>query len=808
MQITIANDTRLGHDMIVIKLSPLRMEKNDLTSTAHPDNGFLISLDMWKWRLIVVVLVPWIQLSLAIPLAVMGWRAGASWLWVSAWLGIMGLLTLIEGLSLRGPRLGQILIDRRSNRLRLRPTKSKGLSDDEPLALAPYSDAPLAAWNKRFSFIGPMAVLILSWVSAVLAGRLLPPSSALSMLLVLMFGFAVVPFVRVLLARLNHTRSSLRQFSFWLVVAGTILATIALNPLIGDTLTVVSVAAYFALLYGTTYAALRLWTGERGWNEALNELSQTFLEKKYGGDDFNDMAEEIGRRLRYVRIAILVPDGPDHLILAGSHGFSERAAAQRVPIAGSLTGRVYESCAAVACNDVDACAAYVPAENERTKAELAVPVMYRGEIFAVLDVQSPYLGVFDLPDVHTLETIARVIGAILAANRQNRSYEVAVGIWEEIIGEAGHEMANDAALFEHFAIAARKLLGVDLVTYYPLTLSGRPQMEPLISGEFREPEKMCVPTLDVDDVVVPFIVAWQPVFASDVQLEPRFLGTQKPESIGFVKREEVRSACFLPVGTRQERLGALFLNFRKPVDFDAMRKFTALALAQAYTVAASRNRYRTGYHHGFGRPEMNLHNVVGRHGFSYGSHSAGKLAGDLLRQKRDGQGQPCADGKCALMPLVDQIDGLLVELSTLEAGRPPAFHKTTLSQHLKTYIASLPQTTGGRSPSITYSIPPQVDALNPLLKIAIYRFITEGISNALLYAEARAIHVAVEYHSTDISICITNDGKPLPPDAKQRRSAYGIYYLLDKLQEELGADGNLVAEAGGSSLRLNIPCLP
>lgn len=779
----------------------MAVDERRMTTTEQADSLFSILPTQWKWRVAAPILVPWVQATLALPLAISGWRAGIGPAWALAFFAAIAALTLLEDMSARHSGFAGLATFAR-RLLRQRP----GPPSADALALELHPPPPLAAWRSPLRSLLPLAVVLLTWAAALAATRA-PESPALHRFIILTLGFAIVPYVRVLAAHLTHTRPSTRQGAFWVWIAGSIAATVTLWLLVHDVWARAAGIAFFVALYFAVLVAMRLWTGERAWNDVLTNLSRELLEERHDGENYDGLAERIGGKLRHARVAFLVRDDADHLRIAGSYLHAPEAVAQRVPLAGSLTGRVYRERRPVGCNDVGACRDYVPAVNENTRAEIAVPVMYQGEIFAVLDVQSSVYGVYDLPEVRTLEMIARVIGAAIAASRQHNFYEAAARVWEKVGDATDRETANDAAIFDLFAGAAREMLGADLITYYPLTLSGRPRVEPFLSGPFKAPDALRgAPSEETDDVLVPLIVAWRPVFASDLAAEPRLLGKQEPGRPGFVQREGTRSACFLPVGTHQERLGALFLNFLEPVEFDGMTKFTALALAQAYAAPAAQNRYRIGYHHGFGRPEMNLHNVVGRHGFSYGSRSVNKLASELLKQS---DGHACGPGAaCALLPLVEDMDKLLNELSTLEAARPPDFHAITLSRQVDIYIASLVPPAGNPTPAIRYAIPHQIDSLNPLLKLAIYRVITEGISNALLYAGARNIDVVIEHGDHNTTIRIKNDGARLPPDAFQRKSRYGIYYLLEKFREELGAEGELIAQPAGSLLTLSIPSLP
>jgi hypothetical protein len=431
--------------------------------------------------------------------------------------------------------------------------------------------------------------------------------------------------------------------------------------------------------------------------------------------------------------------------------------------------------------------------------------MHQGTVYAVLDAQDTRTNVFTEGDTRALELVGRMLGSAIAADLQNKFYDRALRLTNAVAAATSEDVANEEGVFNLFAEAAQRMLGADLITYFPLTLSGRPILEPYGYGQFHRRELLCSPQDDTAGILIPLIAAWQPVFAACVRQDKAMVGDHELKEERFIDREEVIAACFIPIGTRRERLGALFLNFRRPQAFDPMFRFTALAIGQWFADLMSQSRYRHAFRRGFGRPEFDLHNIVGRYEFSFRSRSARSLATTLLRAGHTG----CVDPEaCPLLYLVEKVDGLLHELSLTEAAVPPDFWEKSLREQLDAYASSL-QPVRHHTPHVTREIAPEIEYENPLLKMALFRIITEAINNALVRAEADQVAVDIRREPLSIHICIENNGHPLPPDARQKGSAYGIFHLLSQAERELGArDSDLVALPAGARFTMKIPALP
>ncbi len=753
-------------------------------------------------RLVRLYFYPWVQLLVTLTL-----------FWLSVHIGVDPRIALIWWLItficfvLEDLYSSESVLSRVGNRMGARWMEPRPDLVTAREVYTPYAAPPLFDRRHIIRWLASFTLMASTWLYAIGVGLFaeIPFTFNRTLLTLVLLAFAVVPYSVTLISPAFYSDPRGYWFSIATSALIPVIVLLSLGGLTPNWLDRVLGAVVITLVYFTVFVSQRLWATERVWNDILREMSLTLLSWPRSETGYEGVPRLIGERLPYPRVYLLWPtDDGRSLMITEGFGQMHLLRGKTVPIDKSLTGQVFRESRSIARNDVSRYPDHVPLTLTDTQAEIAVPVMHQGVVYAVLDVQDVRSNVFTDGDTRALELVGRMLGSAIAADQQNQFYVRVACLRKEVAEATSEDVANEEGVFNLFAEAAQRMLGADLITYYPLTLAGRPILEPYGYGSFRRRDLLRSPQDDTAGILIPLITAWDEVFAPCVREQPLLYSDHQWDEPRFVDREEVVSACFIPIGTRQERLGALFLNFRRPQTFDAMFRFTALAIGQWFANLAAQSRYRHAFRRGFGRPEFNLHNLVSRYEFSFHS-SARNLANTLLRQGHPDCDDPDA---CPLLGLVDRVDGLLRELTLDEAAVPPDFWKKGLREQLGDYASSL-KPMANRKPFIGRDIPSEIEYENPLLKMALFRIITEAIGNALKYADADQVNVRIRRETLSIDICIENNGKPLPPDARERRSGYGIFYLLDQAKKELGAGvPDPVALPSGARILLNIPTLP
>lgn len=151
--------------------------------------------------------------------------------------------------------------------------------------------------------------------------------------------------------------------------------------------------------------------------EMMSEVSRTAL-------DATDLQEVVRRIVGYIRerfplelVSVVTYDeGSEEFVQAASAGTISAAPATRWSVHDGLIGRAIRTRSTQLVEDVATDPEYVSV-NERTVAELVVPIRFRGDVVGVLNIESATVEVFTPANVLAFEAFAdQVAGAINLAS--------------------------------------------------------------------------------------------------------------------------------------------------------------------------------------------------------------------------------------------------------------------------------------------------------------------------------------------------------------------------------------------------------
>lgn len=596
---------------------------------------------------------------------------------------------------------------------------------------------------------------------------------------------------------------------FWIGIAGIFGAVVffSLRNSITDPFLDWGMAAMTAAIAIIVFIMQRLEVEDRVQANVIRSLSNNFLGVSQTSEQWNDIVQLIGDRLRYKRVYILEPSMEEgKLRIVGQFGDGPDVLGKEIPIEQGITGRSFRTGEILAWNDIRQCDDYYHLLDEavdNTRAEMAIPIEYLGIPYGILDVQDTETGVFSRQDVRSLEAIARILGAALSAQKSDILVDDAYSLWEELSREA----YGEEDIFREFARFAKRKLGADIVGYYPLSPAGYPTSAPFIEGQLNYPERMRSPISRPDSMLFKLIREWHPQFVENAAESPMFSGYSDQGPPHFNVREQIKSVCFIPIGTPKERLGALFLNFRKPRRFDGLFKFMVLNFSQTFAMLAVRNRYRSILIEGYGRPEVGIHNLFSRYGLKIGVVDEGaKIFESSCRQVEQ---RDFAD--CGMLSLLRRVDGFLYAANMVDASIPPLFWRQELLSELEDYASTLPPSQErGPRPSTKFEIDPKIEREGAWAKLAIYRVITEAMNNAVFHGATKEIVVKAQRRSHGIWVQVENDGNPIQDFARERKSRRGIFFLLKEMEDRFRATTRIRKneEGRGTIVEVSFPVIP
>jgi PAS domain S-box-containing protein len=118
--------------------------------------------------------------------------------------------------------------------------------------------------------------------------------------------------------------------------------------------------------------------------------------------------------------------------------------------------------------------------------------------------------------------------------------------------------------------------------------------------------------------------------------------------------------------------------------------------------------------------------------------------------------------------IADQIGGAIRNLESIMKGLrqifyqlyPPSLHHTTLTKVLSAHCSSFTRSTGIR---VDFSCPDGFPVLSDVCEVTLYRFVQEGLANAVKHGRARTVWINLDVSDEEISISLEDDGLGFDP---------------------------------------------
>src|SRR3974390_2584021 len=212
----------------------------------------------------------------------------------------------------------------------------------------------------------------------------------------------------------------------------------------------------------------------------LNEIARELTSILNLDELLGRIAELIRRLIDYQMFSILLLDPAGEKL---QHRFSLRFnenihLKHEIPLGRGLVGYAAESKKAVLVPDVSKDPRYVQA-NPETRSELAVPLIYKGKVIGVLDLEHTRRGFFTEEHQRTMTTLAAQIAIALEnarlyeeIERQERRLERDLALARELQGRL---LPQSSPKLAHLDVAAKfvpaRAIGGDLYDFIPYSMS-------------------------------------------------------------------------------------------------------------------------------------------------------------------------------------------------------------------------------------------------------------------------------------------------------------------------------------------------
>jgi phosphoserine phosphatase RsbU/P len=212
----------------------------------------------------------------------------------------------------------------------------------------------------------------------------------------------------------------------------------------------------------------------------LNEIARELTSILNLDELLGRIAELVRRLIDYQMFSILLLDSSGEKL---QHRFSLRFnenihLKHEIPLGRGLVGHAAESQQAVLVPDVTKDSRYVEA-NPETRSELAVPMVYKGKVIGVLDLEHTRRGFFTEEHQRTMTTLAAQIAIALEnarlyeeIERQERRLERDLALARELQGRL---LPQTSPKLAHLDVAAKfvpaRAIGGDLYDFIPYSMS-------------------------------------------------------------------------------------------------------------------------------------------------------------------------------------------------------------------------------------------------------------------------------------------------------------------------------------------------
>ncbi len=161
------------------------------------------------------------------------------------------------------------------------------------------------------------------------------------------------------------------------------------------------------------------------------------------------------------------------------------------------------------------------------------------------------------------------------------------------------------------------------------------------------------------------------------------------------------------------------------------------------------------------------------------------------------------DSEEAQSPLVASIDELIHDVRRISSElRPGIIDDAGVHAAISWLVEQIRQKS---ALPVKLTISAEPEPADPDLKIAVYRFVQEGLSNVLKHAQASEVEVRVQNDSGNYLVTITDNGIGIQTEKDRGRRKLGLVGMKERMSQ---FDGEVTLEnrmEGGAKLQLIVP---
>jgi sigma-B regulation protein RsbU (phosphoserine phosphatase) len=271
----------------------------------------------------------------------------------------------------------------------------------------------------------------------------------------------------------------------------------------------------------------------------------------------------------------LINDRTGDLLMRFQIGHEEETERIRLPIGKGIVGKVAETRQALLVTDVSRSADYIEV-NPLVCSEMAVPLIVKGRVIGVIDIESEQLNYFRPEHLHLLTlTASRVSQAVENARLYTRVTRQAHTL--RILNEIAREFSailDLPVLFARIGELLRRVLDYQFFTIWIIDQE-RGMLESRFSTRFDEQVEVHERLSIRDGLVGAAIEEVKLVHAPDVRKDPRYC----------MRNKETRSELIVPLIYKSTVIGVLDLEHTRSYYFNEDHERTLTTLASQIAIS-------------------------------------------------------------------------------------------------------------------------------------------------------------------------------------------------------------------------------
>jgi putative methionine-R-sulfoxide reductase with GAF domain len=576
----------------------------------------------------------------------------------------------------------------------------------------------------------------------------------------------------------------------------------------------ITIGLWLIIAFLVIYYAVRRSQLEQIRSNAMYSLMLRFLEIEDPIASAEDLAKlifergDVGKRV----FVIYYDSNQDILkVIACKGQDSENTNYYEIPKGKGISRRAIKERRTIYEKDISKCDYYDAGGLPISKgSEFSVPIQASEdkdeEVNMAINVQEDFIDAFLPEDIITVEKFAKLIGSF--SPKYSGSHHKIISERLQIL----NHLNDPDIMIEEIVEATSELFDCKLVSYFQLAPgTSIPLYPPFLQGELKLSYFDDPNLKSSSSILSRWIKEWREQFIHNVKYDKELSKTRSGLS-KILKEENITSVCFLPIGTKNIRIGALILFFTSQKIFSRYDQMKLLSFANEIGPHLMRVAYLSKIITGFARPQIQVHSFLSEVDLGKGAlETFINEAIDLIMKTN-----PILYER--ILKVRDSLNTFTTNLRIWDSKEKSyTIFLESEMKNLANVLSGTFMTYKARyNGNIIWRLDPKIETFNNEFKLILYCMITEAVKNAFIHGKrTNEVKVYIDWKDQMVVLDISDNGEGFNPNDyspnPDEKIGAGIFYLDKTARRIMGAfpiDWTDTRPGSGAHLIWKIPTLP